>query len=91
MFESTRLVYRKLDETDFDMFYSLYSDEEVMKYAYLDRLKSREDSIEVFREVLQNQEDQNKGTQYVAIFRETNVARGIVDYSVDINHEKGFN
>ncbi len=31
MFESTRLVYRKLDETDFDMFYSLYSDEDVMK------------------------------------------------------------
>ncbi len=89
MFESTRLIYRKLDETDFDIFYALYSNEDVMKYAYLDRLKSREDSIEVFTEVLQNQRDQNKGTQYVAIFRETNVAIGIVDYSVDINHEKG--
>lgn len=89
MFESTRLIYRKLDETDFDLFHVLYSDEDVMKYAYLDRLKSQEDAIEVFRSVLLNQDDQNKGTQYVAIFKETNVAIGIVDYDVVINHEKG--
>lgn len=89
MFESTRLNFRKLNETDFDLFYALYSDEDVMKYAYLDKLKSKEDSNEVFRNILLNQDDQYKGTQYVAIFKETNVAVGIVDYDVVLNHDKG--
>lgn len=89
MFESKRLIYRKLHEADFDLFYEIYSHKEVMKFAYSDRVRSREDSIEVFKNVLLNQNDQNKGTQYVAIFRGTNVAIGIVDYDVVINHDNG--
>lgn len=89
MFESTRLVYRTLDETDFDLFYELNSDEEVMKYAYLDRLCSRENAIEAFKNVLFNQKAHDKGTQYVASLKVTNEPIGLVDYDVILNHSKG--
>ena len=89
MFKSMRLVYRLLDETDFDLFYELNSDEEVMKYAYLDKLSSREDAIESFRNILLNQNAHDKGTQYVASLEVTNVPIGIVDYDVVLNHFNG--
>lgn len=89
MFESTRLVYRTLNEADFDLFYELNSDEEVMKYAYLDRLSTREDAIEIFSNLLLNQNAHDKGTQYVASLKIANIPIGIVDYDVVLNHWNG--
>lgn len=89
MFESKRLVYRKLDETDFDLFHALYSDEAVMRYAYLDRYVSLEESKKCFSDVLLCQDDPNAGTQYAVMLKGTNIAIGIVDYMVDTQHEKG--
>lgn len=89
MFESKRLVYRTMDETDFDLFYELYSDEKVMKYAYLDRVSSLDVANKFFKNILLDQTTQDKGTQYVAILKDANVSIGLVDYDVILNHEKG--
>ncbi len=89
MFQSARLNYRELTENDFELFYDLYSNKEVMKYAYLDRICSREDAIEAFGNILADQKDNEKGTQYVVSLRELNIMIGIVDYFVILNHEKG--
>jgi len=89
MFESTRLFYRKLDETDYNLFFMLYSDKEVMKFAYLDRFESHADAIEAFKNILHDQEDKSKGTQFVVISKETKNAIGIVDYYVIMNHDFG--
>jgi ribosomal-protein-alanine N-acetyltransferase len=89
MFESNRLSYRKLDHMDFELFYELYSDIEVMKYAYLDRFESQEEANIEFSNILLSQSDQNKGTQYVAYIKNTKVSIGIVDYDVILKHEHG--
>lgn len=89
MFESNRLIYRKLNHNDFKLFYELYSDVNVMKYAYLDRIESQEEANQVFSKILLSQDNQNEGTQYVVIIKNTNIAIGIVDYEVILNHENG--
>ena len=89
MFESTRLVYRTLNEADFDLFYELNSDEEVMKYTYLDRLSSREDAMKAFQDILLDQRNPEKGTQYVVSLKGTNIPIGFVDYEVVLNHAQG--
>ncbi len=89
MFESPRLIYRALNETDFDLFYELYSDEEVMKYAYLDKLTSQEDAKDAFKNILLDQSAHDIGIQYVACIKEENVPIGIVDYEVALKHPQG--
>jgi Acetyltransferases, including N-acetylases of ribosomal proteins len=89
MFESNRLNYRELNENDFVLFYDLYSNKEVMKFAYLDRFGSQEDGLEAFGNILLDQKDNNEGTQYVASLKESNDPIGIVDYDVILHHEKG--
>lgn len=88
MFESTRLRFREMDETDFDLFYGLYSDQNVMKFAYLDRLTTKEAAEEAFHSVLMDQKDPKKGTQYVAVLKDKNAPVGVVDYFIILDHEK---
>jgi ribosomal-protein-alanine N-acetyltransferase len=59
----------------------LYSDKEVMRYAYLDRLITREKAEEAFRETLELQKT-GQGTQYVVTIKNTATDIAIVDYEV---------
>lgn len=89
MFESKRLVYKALEDADFDLFYELNSNEEVMKYAYLDRICSREEAFEAYKNILVSQQDFEKGTRYVARIKTSNMPIGIVDYDVVLHHANG--
>ena len=89
MFESDRLNYRKLEDSDFDLFYELYSDIRVMEYAYLDRIETREEAHRIFNNILTSQNHQRIGVQYVAIHKNTEIEIGLVDYESILNHESG--
>lgn len=82
MLKSTRLAYKLLTDDDFNMFYSLYSDEAVMRYTYEPRLENKEAAVNKFREVLDNQTDLRKGNVYVAMLEETHEPIGIVEYEL---------
>ncbi|MHB8129764.1 MAG: GNAT family N-acetyltransferase [Mobilitalea sp.] len=86
MFCSERLTYRMLTEKDFDLFYELYSNKDVMRYAYRDNLKSLEEAKNAFKEILSMQLD-NNGTQYIASMQNNRIDIGIVDYEVIIKND----
>ena len=85
MFCSERLTYRMLTEKDFDLFYELYSNKDVMRYAYRDNLKSLEEAKNAFKEILAMQLD-NNGTQYIASMQNNRIDIGIVDYEVIVRN-----
>ena len=53
-FRSERLIYREFTESDFHLFYSVFSDEQVMKYALLEKFNCEEDILPYFKKVLKN-------------------------------------
>lgn len=86
---SKRLYYRVLNEGDFDFYYKLNTEERVMQYAYKDAFTNEEEAIEGFKEVLENQQDDEKGTQFVVLTKDTDEAIGIVDYHINVIHPSG--
>lgn len=51
-FHTARLTFREYTEEDFRLFYSVFSDEQIMKYAYLDQYQSEEEIRPYFNEVI---------------------------------------
>lgn len=87
MFQSERLTYRELTENDFDLFYELYSNEEVMRYAYRNKLETIEEAKNAFADILRMQLE-NNGIQYIAsLHNKTDI--GIVDYEVIKKNDNG--
>ncbi|WP_070000867.1 GNAT family N-acetyltransferase [Cellulosilyticum sp. I15G10I2] len=89
MFASNRLSYRKLSRTDFGFYCQLFSDQEVMKYTYLEAFSSKEEARYAFEKALVIQEDENQGTQYIAALKGRETAIGIIDYEVLIENNLG--
>lgn len=89
MFKSKRLKYRELSPTDFDLFCELYTNDNVMRYAFLDTINTTNETKIEFRKTLSYNGDASKGTQYVAELAENDVPIGIVDYDVIVKLEKG--
>lgn len=89
MFSSKRLRYRKLNRGDFNFFYLLFSDQQVMKYTYLDAFHSIIRAKEEFEKVITMQEDEAQGTLYIAELKDTFKEVGIVDYEVLIKNAFG--
>lgn len=55
-FESERLKYRYFTKQDLSLFYSVFSNEQVMRYAWIDKFNNEEDIIPFFEDFF-NQED----------------------------------
>jgi ribosomal-protein-alanine N-acetyltransferase len=53
-FHSGRIAFREYTKEDFTLFYSIFSDEQIMKYAYIDRYQSEEEIMPYFNEVTEN-------------------------------------
>ncbi len=53
-FRSERLVFREVMQDDFKLLYSLFSNTQVMKYAYIDKYNSEEEMLPYFNKILQN-------------------------------------
>lgn len=88
MFQSKRLTYRPLSDKDFQVFYEIYANKDVMRYTYLDALTSVEEAKKSFEEVLFMQQDKSQGTQFIASLS-NNEDIGIVDYDVIMQNNEG--
>lgn len=82
MFDSQRLTFRLMSENNFDFFYQLFSNKDVMKYTYDDCFESIREARALFGDMLAQQPDRTKGTEYIAALKDGNTAIGIVDYEV---------
>jgi len=63
-YNSERLIFKEFNEEDFDLFSSVFSNEQVMKYALLNRYSCKEDLLPYFEEVLENNKTINNRKAY---------------------------
>lgn len=78
---SLRLLYRRIEKSDFPFFYSLYSDPEVMRYTYLD-VCDEPKSLEIFREVC----EEKVFTYFMVSEKQNNGYIGFVFYNNILDH-----
>jgi [ribosomal protein S5]-alanine N-acetyltransferase len=68
-FESERLNYRYFTTQDFSLFYLVFSNEQVMRYAWIDKFNNTEDIKPFFEDFLNNGDIPNKNNSYAfAVF-----------------------
>jgi ribosomal-protein-alanine N-acetyltransferase len=53
-YEKGRIALREFGEKDFDLLYSVLSNEKIMRYAYWERFESKDAMMPVFQKVLEN-------------------------------------
>jgi len=53
-FNSGRITYRYFTRQDFSLFYSIFSNEQVMRYAWIDKFNSEEEITPFFESFLNN-------------------------------------
>lgn len=90
IYRSERLYLREIEEDDFDLFYSLYSNDKVMKYTYLDKFGSKEEFRSYFEEVIKNNLSKNKRAvyTYVVFLLDDNFA-GIAEIEINYKNNHG--
>lgn len=72
IFKSERLIFREFTEADFKLYYSLFSNEQVMKYAWIDRFRSEEEGLTYFKRILENNvTTENRPSYEFAVFLST--------------------
>ena len=82
MRESKRLSYRLMDERDFDFFFKVNSNLQMMKFAYEDCLNTEKEAKSKFYEILSRQLDDNVGSVFVAIDKTSGEKVGIIHYDI---------
>lgn len=80
---SNRLTYEFIKATDFDFFYTLYTDEKVMYYAYRDVFLSRVQGKEIFDICL----NENEEVSFIVYETDSKKPIGMVDYIMIQGHE----
>ncbi|MBN2879552.1 MAG: GNAT family N-acetyltransferase [Clostridia bacterium] len=86
MEDSERLTYRLMDSDDFEFYYLLNSDRQVMKYAYVQAYETETQAKQGFDKVISEQSDSSLGKQYIVSIKGTMEQIGIVDYVVKENN-----
>ncbi len=89
MFESERIHYKKLCNSDFDFFNHLYSNEKVMQYTYADAFTSDEKAYAKFQRCLQLQEQEETEVSYIAESKDTGDKIGITNFELYVNRIEG--
>lgn len=68
-FESKRLLFRDFIKDDYNLFSSIFSNEEVIKYAYMDQISDENEMTKYFNEVISNLTiSQNRSSYEFAVF-----------------------
>jgi len=68
-FESERLKYRFFTKQDLHLFYSVFSNEQVMRYAWIDKYNNEEDIIPFFKDFINDGDIPNNSNSYAfAVF-----------------------
>jgi len=72
-YKGERIYLSEFTREDFDLFYSVFSNDQVMKYALIDKYTSREDILPYFEEVLENNSSKEDRKAYeFAVYLNTN-------------------
>ena len=89
--KSERLIYREYQEQDLPLFYSVFSDEQVMKYALIDRYLSVEEILPFFHEVLENNRmKENRRNYELAVYLEEDQRFiGFADIEIQMKNSTG--
>ncbi len=82
MGDSERLSYRLMDERDYDFFFRIRSNQQMMKYASLDTLNTEKEGKRKFYDILSKQEDDNEGSVFLALLKGSDKAIGLMDYKL---------
>lgn len=88
---SKRLNLRYFTREDFPLFYSVFSNEAVMRYAWIDKLNSEADAYPFFEGFINTDEDINENDSYAfAVFsKENNRFIGFADMLIYSRNDSG--
>ncbi|ACL77302.1 GNAT family N-acetyltransferase [Ruminiclostridium cellulolyticum] len=88
---SERLNLRFFRHEDFPLFYSVFSNEKVMRYAWIDKSNSEEDAYTFFEGFINTGEDVNKNGSYAfaVISKESNEFVGLADIQILSRNNSG--
>jgi [ribosomal protein S5]-alanine N-acetyltransferase len=87
-FGSERLIYREFTENEFHLFYSVFSNESIMKYALMDRYECKDDALPYFQKVLKNNlmTENRKAFEFAVSFTSNGDFIGFADIEIhDLN------
>ena len=78
---SERLKYRYFTKQDLELFYSVFSNEQVMRYAWIDKFNNQEDIIPFFEDFINYDDTRNKinGYAFAVFTREEDAFIGLAD------------
>jgi ribosomal-protein-alanine N-acetyltransferase len=97
-FNSERLTFKEFQEQDFPLFYSVFSNEQIMKYALNDRYCSEDESVAYFSEILMNNSalENRRAYEFAVYLSSDNTFIGFADIekhyqgSIPVNGEIGY-
>lgn len=89
-FISDRLKYRFFTKEDFPLFYSVFSNEEIMKYAWIDKFENEEDTLPFFEDFINDTDTPNKNSTYAfaVLSREEDAFIGFAD--IQLHSQNSF-
>lgn len=90
-FKSERLYFREFTEQDFHLFYSVFSNEQVMKYTYYNRYNCEEDLLPYFKQVLENNitTEKRKAFEFAVFLLSDDSFIGFADIEIYIMNNYG--
>ncbi len=88
---SERLSFRFFTQEDFPLFYSVFSNESIMRYAWIDRISSEENAHTFFEGFINTGEDVNKDGSYAFAVssKEQNAFIGFADIQIHSRNSSG--
>src|SRR5699024_5501593 len=90
--ETKRLILRhfKINETDIQALFSIFSDETVNKYLPWYPLKTKNQAIEFYHERILPNYEEEKGYYFAICLKENNTPIGYVTVSGEDSHDFGY-
>ena len=93
LLSSERVYYRLFRPDDFELFYSVFSNKDIMRYAWIDEIESREEMLNFFEGFLSCGDMPNKNNAYAfAVFtKEEDRFVGFADIQLHMKNNAGGN
>lgn len=88
---SERLKYREFREEDFPLFYSVFSNEKIMRYAWIDKTETEEEAMAQFRKYLSTDDHKpsvNNTYAFAVFTREEERFIGFADIELYVSNSR---
>lgn len=83
-FRSERLLFREFGTDDYQLFSSVFSNEQIMKYAYMDQIDNESDMLAYFNQVIENNSSEKRNSYEFAVFLSSDGS--FIGYAVILLH-----